>query len=1095
VVKTGRRGQTLILALAILFLLMLLGSIFVTLILRNLQRTARHGQTDDALTLGLAGLQYASQQFHASSEGADWRPQPSEFLWKTPQPPFIDINGDNVSDSPTLRELDPDHDWLSDTVLVPNGSAAKTAVPHPFVRISTGRGRFLLRVTYIPAYQHAAAASTKDDEFDRSSGLIHIESVGRPGEFDPNDPTFFSQDPSVSRDQNPPGVFRKVEAYVPVGLVDQLWWVTNFTHERGPANLGVPPFKSGDGRPMEFASVYTGAVRSDVDLQWNGRVVLRVYPARADGIFVKGKVYIAPPGNNQYAAGTEPPQAVVQVMGDIGNGAAPPNTGPYVIPPDNVDDNPSNDALVVPDTQTAATNSTALNRIPLVTQGNDPRQVYVDEQHLRTDSPETSRSVRTQGPPLLNQMDPTTNIDRWLLLTRQSGGTVQVQDRTGNGTRLVNAGAYGFTDTTLAPEIRARGLYLDNFEDIQFPNDRRQVKSVWMNPVSDADKGWMNNIYTPTISEGANHRWEIADVFLMRVSDGNGNLVPKIRIRRGDPDVRQMNVPEPGQATIPRERQFYDLAANGSSYLLEDGRPTRDFDWPENGVFYAEGSIRIHGTAGIPFVAGGPNTTLAQNATRPRPLTVVSGGTIYIEGNLLQAAPGWELGLFAHDFVALNPSAFTQLNPGPTAGAPQPDVEGDPSRGFHYALDPKNGAYVDLTTTPARSIPTGLLHLRHSGQGGEATPVSAMVLYQPFLTGGPWPDWNQDRYDFGKNIPPIPNPDPTRPYSGNSALYYLFRQLSPMDPNNWNESNFLSQPGGPDHEQKTFFLPTIGSRNSGALQPGQPATFRLEAVPKDTVRQDLDLNDVPYWLSQAAITPQDQPLPIRVEAVMYAFTGSWFVIPPPFFNNDPEDSRDLYNNGVAGVRPRGLRGRSTFPENMPVMTTGGTPTIDTDADTAAELYPFYHEPLNLDIQVVGSITENMPAEPSETAEWTRHLWVMNLDGNPDPAANSDNDPAPPGVFPPPDPDDPTTWVAKKRSRFSPRLSYRYDYNLQRMVRVRIISTGQEVVAWTAPSGAPGSMQTLASVIGDATAINSYVQLLPVLPKMPAGSVTYEGNPL
>src|SRR5690349_9453036 len=61
VVSKSRRGQTLILALAILFLLVTLGGIFVTLLLRNLARVARQSDTDASLTLALAGLQYAGQ--------------------------------------------------------------------------------------------------------------------------------------------------------------------------------------------------------------------------------------------------------------------------------------------------------------------------------------------------------------------------------------------------------------------------------------------------------------------------------------------------------------------------------------------------------------------------------------------------------------------------------------------------------------------------------------------------------------------------------------------------------------------------------------------------------------------------------------------------------------------------------------------------------------------------------------------------------------------------------------------------------------------------------------------------------------------------
>ena len=109
-------------------------------------------------------------------------------------------------------------------------------------------------------------------------------------------------------------------------------------------------------------------------------------------------------------------------------------------------------------------------------------------------------------------------------------------------------------------------------------------------------------------------------------------------------------------------------------------------------------------------------------------------------------------------------------------------------------------------------------------------------------------------------------------------------------------------------------------------------------------------NEQDYLLSRIAVLPKNAPLPIRVEAVVYAFHGSWFVIPPAYFNEDSNDSRAQYlANG--NVRPQSV-----------------TPS-DTD------VVPFYHEPLNVDIQMVGSVSENMPAEPSERAAWTRQTWT------------------------------------------------------------------------------------------------------------------------
>src|SRR5205823_13547790 len=59
--------------------------------------------------------------------------------------------------------------------------------------------------------------------------------------------------------------------------------------------------------------------------------------------------------------------------------------------------------------------------------------------------------------------------------------------------RPVNTGAYALNDEQPPPGLdsdpkkawklwqglKAQGIYLDNFGDIQFPNDRRRIKSIW----------------------------------------------------------------------------------------------------------------------------------------------------------------------------------------------------------------------------------------------------------------------------------------------------------------------------------------------------------------------------------------------------------------------------------------------------------------------------------------------------------------------------------------------------------------------------------------------------------------------------------------
>ncbi|MFN3648086.1 MAG: hypothetical protein ACK47B_00790 [Armatimonadota bacterium] len=1040
----GRRGQTIVVAIAILFLLILVGSIFITTVVQNLRRVTAQGERNDALTLALAGLRYAGQQFAASPAGADWRPTPTEALWRTPVPPATifrdqlppntpgDLNGDQVLDANEIRLLDPDYKWLSD-----DGTYRR-----PFVRVPTGRGRFLVRVTYIPRYE---ASGPNAVEFAQNSGLIHVEAVGRPGELDPNDPTFYTSDPTGNTQGGEVvGPYRKVDAYVPMGLVDQLWWVTNRTRERGPATLGVPGFRDGLARGVEFPAVWEGGIRSDTDLQLQGQNNVRLYPSRGEGVFVKGELRLSPRGNTAQPR----PQLELQVLEDSGETAGTAPDGNPIIPSENFDDNPGNDSLIIRVDADPLIANNGLASVLLYTPGGSQRRVLLDERHLRSDPELAARSTRMQPPPDLTAGDPTTGMNRWLLLTRETGGMLSIPQQ-GEATRLVRAGWYGLVDQNLSPTIRAQGLYLDNHGDIQYPGDRSAVKDEWLRRGNSdtRNRGWLGDYYVPSVEEGGTLH-PIAEVALVDVhsnpNDPSSPRVPKIRITRYDLDQRHMNL----QGAVGRQRLFY---RHDGTQLVPVGY-TREFDYPSNGVFFAEGSIRLRGRVGT--------------ETDPRQLTIVSGGTIYVEGNIVKPHRASFVGLLARDYVTLNPTAFTRVQPGSDilVEADTFDTDGRPV-GYHFTV--QQGSDLDFSFQSAEPLGSGMIHVKHSAAYEADGSQTAVTLNLPRLAPNAdqngWPAWNTDRYDFGANRPPGDPPAGLTPYTGVSQLFYLFRKFSPgefrdqsaEDPQSYAESNFQTPLGTqtPRFERKTFFLPQLGS--GGAVRPGMDATYRLVVGSQDDGSGNpvTQPNGQPYWLSRIAVLPQDRPLPIKIEAVMYAQNGSWFVIPPPYFNDNPTDTRAEFAS--TGRRPIG-----TFPRNT-------------------DHYPFYNEPLNIEVQINGSMTENMPAAPSEQAAWVNRTWIH------DPGYD-------PGVFP-----------LQGRPPFSPRLRYRYDSDLKRMVRARIPRLGQEFIVWTAPTAPPvNGMMTVDQVIAFARGndpntnqpINSYVEFLPVLPRMPAGTLVYEGNP-
>lgn len=1060
--KQARRGQTLILALAILFLLTILGSVFVTTLLRNLSRVTRQGQTDEALTLAMAGIQFAANQFKTSVEGADWRPYPTEPLWRNP----------SLGAEPPQRQLDPDYEWLSD-----NGTYRR-----PYVRFATGRGRFLLRVTFEPTWEPQTSASPVPDQFSPNSGMIHIESIGRSGEFDPNDPSFLS-DPTAVRGTD--RAFRKVEAFVPIGLLDQLWWITNHTKEPGPATFGVPMIQNAGydpryaGNPavdpfnqqfMEYPAIYQGAIRSNTDLEFYGRNVIRFYPARGEGLFVKGEIRLAPRGSLPNAGSI---QLQIDAMDDDGNNRAPTLVGGTpVLDGDNQNEDPSDDSRLITVVGTESSDP-AFNPVPLFNQGRTPIWSVMDETHLRRDptavegSPKM-RSIRTITAPVLDQVDPTTGINRWRMLTRDSGARIQLQ----NG-RWINTGQFGLTDRSLMlrtdqfldasgqpvppvpplePRYRAKGLYIDNFDDVQYPRNRPRVKDEWLGRT--ASPSWSGDTYTPTIDKTTDHPdrkapTPVVDILLTSQAEGpadpstgvpTGPLHPVIKVTRYDPDVRQMNDPQ-GNSSDPR--LLYNLVPNGSNWELQPVGQTRTYDYPENGVIFAEGSIRVRGVSGVPFDPNNPYSN-------PQPLTIVSGGTIYVDGNLLQyrdgqpetTASGWKITLLAQDNVVFNPTALARVtgsngNVLPPSGDPD-----DPTVDGFYRIQPGSELDFAISTADPLAGSRWLAHFKHAG-GDNTDPTSEtrVTLNLPSPPGNFWP-LPGDQYDFGGNVPPPAVPV----YTGISQLFYLFHEISPGMALGWGETSWRF----PDREQKTFFLPGL----DGRLQAGVDNTFRIQN------NLDTAANDKDYLFGKVAVLPEDRPLPVRIEAVMYAFTGCWFVIPPPFFNDhlDAAKQGDPYDT------------RAAFAANNLVREDPHTYPINTDH------YPFYREPLNMDIQVIGAITENMPAEPAERALWTQHLWLA--DPNYDPSEF-------PQVTPPP--------------VFRPNISYRYDGDLRRMVRVRNTRTGQEALAWAAPSTTrtppPGVFGSVEQAIDAVLTTGGYAVTLPVAPRLPAGEVFYEGNPL
>ncbi|PNA05903.1 hypothetical protein C1X93_30675, partial [Pseudomonas sp. GW456-11-11-14-LB1] len=88
---------------------------------------------------------------------------------------------------------------------------------------------------------------------------------------------------------------------------------------------------------------------------------------------------------------------------------------------------------------------------------------------------------------------------------------------------------------------------------------------------------------------------------------------------------------------------------------------------------------------------------------------------------------------------------------------------------------------------------------------------------------------------------------------------------------------------------------------------------------------------------------------IRIEASMFAEEGSFFVIPGAWANPNPNDRRDAYQSAVASYVSGGMSAADAknAADRDRFQAFGSSP------DTV-----FYAEPLDVKIDIIGSVSEN-----------------------------------------------------------------------------------------------------------------------------------------
>lgn len=869
-------GQALIMAVLVMFLLVGLAGVFIAMISHAMWQTARAEERDRLEAVALAGLHQVQNELLNSPEGADWRPG-----------------------------LGPDQDANNPLAGNPGW-------------IHHGDGFYKVTVTYGPEEPLTEKSVSMTNPLER---YIKIDvqasfALKNPPAIASDNPEYkFYQDGYSKPIQR--FMIRNITALMPLALTDNLLWVTNLDEAQAPFQLGsgvmvqdnypttppaVPLLTTVSSDPTAMTDEVFNQIATTYETMQkpiNPTPYLPVYdgPIRIDGNVELGNL------------------AVYLTNSSISNGDAQQYSNTFhvqrydqMVAKGNITVLPSaKTAVVLKNHNDAITAGVSLNN------ANNPDLVLsLNDRPL----------IRSFNPPLIDGSSSNTiGLDRYRALTRDSGKMMNV-----TGGASIYSGAIGHGD----------GLYVNNPDEIQFGRDNEKLFAEWRNPQTGAH--WENSVYQPQLpdpvdsnisdnidSTDAKSRATMLVLHDWELSADNKIMLPYIELRRFD------NTP------------FVD---EGNQPLLQNTRDNYYYinvPYPRNGVVFAEGNLVVKGNlpASLAYNSTGQAITDAVSG-KQRPggyrasdgalqyyvdehnrrfdLTIVSGGTIYLEGNLLGPAtrtsnlpdtdlhkvvPGSaqdsKLALLAMDNVCMNPTRLYE--------ADKPVSSDNSDLNFWRVEHATPPDMLNILFSNASDASKMRIFLRHAGEPTTTSGYAAMRMY---INNAPY-NWL--------------NVDPTS-YDGWDKYYFcpdpLWSQLFSASDQQRSKAML------PDFDLLMVTRPTLSG--STWLQ-GFGAT--------NTVSFSLaDEGNLNYLLSAGGggygpglmLSGAD----VQVDALIYAQRGSWYVIPGPYFNDDKDNA-------------------------------------DPSADLINWPYPRYHEPQDIKITVNGAIVENKPA-PFEAEEDSLMHW-------------------------------------------------------------------------------------------------------------------------
>lgn len=972
-------GQTLIVGIIVLGVLLILGFAFAGIISRNLFTETRSRERGVASDLAEAGVRYAHAQLLNSELGADWRPQ------LTPASDFIDPQG--FSKDPDALYMRPGTGF---PFRAPNDVVIDRGGPDglgPFTRIEFDRGRALVRIRYAPSDLSDGGGSGSLRQPGRARSYLMLEAVGRPNRVNPRDPSnLLSEAIQITNFGGNDGLFRsefarlrrvdsrivnsrRLMAFASIGIIETARFITNKHSVNKAAEIGsiTPPRPNDAGPGQESLGVRyegvdvsvptawggeflpndtrqgTGSLYSNADLLVHGRHDVLLDPRIGDGWMVAGSIRGANDGAELRVTDTQSGNTYL-----LGNNTA-----------DSFDSRKNSYSSLG----------------GLVRDGSQA-----------VDKSGYSRAIGRKEPPSIDRVDPATNVNRYIQMTRNSG--VQLG--------RFNTGRFGW----------GRGVYVDSAERGNLPGEAersnvevgRALVNDWLNPDNSASQGWRGGFYVPIAA------------YLRLLPDGFEIVRDSRSRQRTWRYVDATNPSNPRQVNTQNSRARFRIRrlADGRVFILNgfvarDGttlprllieRPAAglsDGDFVTygqefNGVVAFEGDVRVRGV--IP-------TNLQ--------LSVVSFGTIYIEGSITKgvvsergeviANPSTSaLMLMARDHVAINTTMFF----GPANGE-EPDTkfayrDAERANPIEVGLDEGRIARpiltlqtqfllnpADATGRPNPNPQTWLpyaLQYQASGTGGAIAP--ALLLSHSADNDGPsfinldtaaftYNDNNPgSRFfnpylfprliDFGAAGQVVFNGAATS-FSGTANIPIL--GLGALPASRWPSLETFAFP----IVRPTNF--TYGNRKLGAAG-GNPEGQYVLGVQDESliqIRMTNAGNFAPknYLLERAAVTPFD----VRIEAAMFAEEGSFFVIPGKSFNMNSSDTREAFDALVADLRRQGAPDPVRGAQRLRFERTGNSPDV-----------PFFNEPLDVRVSILGAVSENLPPSVSQQAEWQKKWgWI------------------------------------------------------------------------------------------------------------------------